>query len=57
MMNNSREEQTLEERWNYLKSCSINMIGTFAIRPNSDLPWTFYTIIQKIKEIEDKLAK
>jgi len=48
------EGQPLEERWNYLKDLTIKELGDFQLLSDSDLPWTFHTVVQKIKELEDE---
>ena len=56
-MSINREGRTVEECWNYLKDVSISEFGAFRIRPDSDLPWTFYTLTQKIKELEERIKQ
>jgi hypothetical protein len=42
------------DKWERLKNLSENEIGGLSISPPSDLPWVIYTIVQKIKELEEK---
>ena len=53
---NRMEGQPLEERWNYLKDLTIKELGDFQLLSDSDLPWTFHTVVQKIKELEDEIS-
>lgn len=52
-----REGRTVEENWDYLRDVSIAEFGTFNIRPNSDLPWAFYTLTQKVRELEKRIEQ
>lgn len=42
-----------EDRWEYLKKCSLVDIGLMRISPPSDLSWMLYTLIDRIKRLEE----